>query len=129
VFFGCYWGGGDCAQADLPVERLAELNAGVAALIAADVPLAHFELPTAEALTLYDAAFVETSRRPDASVTTLDLVYVPEVLLFYATAPLLPSAGYLESVDVQRVRRRRRGGVCVLYLLGCTSLYACAFVC
>lgn len=91
-------------EADLPVETLAEINAQLAALIAADAALAHFEAPTAEALATYDAAFVESSRRPDAGLTTLDLVYVDNLLLCYTTAPLLPSAGYLESVDVQRTK-------------------------
>ena len=101
-------------QADLSVTTLAELNAGVAALIAADVPLARFDLPTAEALRMYGTAFVETSRRLDASVMTLDLVYVPEVLLFHAMTPLLPSAGYLETVVVQRVSIIMCACVCVL---------------
>ena len=90
-------------QDELPEDQLNDVRTRVRDLIASDVALAHFTMDKDAAMLQYDGAMLETPRRLDAGVTTLDLVYVDGVILFHATTPLLPSAAYLGEVEVTRV--------------------------
>jgi hypothetical protein len=90
-------------QEDLPEAVLKTIAAEVQALVDANVPLARFSMGVDAAQAAYNGAFLETPRRLDAGVTSVDLVYIEGVLLCSASAALLPAAGFLTRVDVQRV--------------------------
>jgi hypothetical protein len=93
----------DAKQEDVSPDALDEIRRRLNEVIAADVALKRFTLDKDTAYGMYDTAMVESSRRPDPSLTSFDMVYIDGLLLCLTTAPLLPSASYLGTVEITKV--------------------------
>ncbi len=89
-------------SADVVARIAAEVNAAVAA----DLPVCRFTMDRAAADAAYGNAYVERLSAPPlgADVTSLQLAYIPNLLLFIDTVPLLPSTAFVGALEIEKVR-------------------------
>lgn len=88
------------AQEDPLDSVISALQDKIHELVQTNVPLRRFKLSKVEAERLYGRAMYDST---PVDVDTLDLVYIDGLLLNVTTSPVLPHAGFLGTVSVNKV--------------------------